>query len=46
MVERVIGYIVSIAVIAGMGWGMPRWFAWRRSLVDRWPGEREGAVHV
>ena len=29
------GYIVSFAVIAGMGLGLPRWFEWRRSLVNR-----------
>jgi hypothetical protein len=46
MVERVIGYIVSFAVIAGMGWGLPRWFEWRRSLVNGWPGDSEGPRHV
>jgi hypothetical protein len=34
-VERVIGYIVSFVVLAGMGLGLPRWFEWRRSLVNR-----------
>jgi len=46
VVERFIGYIVSFAVIAGMGWGLPRWFRWRRSLVTRWPGDHEDATHV
>ena len=46
MVERFIGYIVSFAVIAGMGFGLPRWFEWRRSLVNRWPGERRDASGV
>ena len=43
--ERFIGYIVSFLVLAGMGLGLPQWFAWRRSLVDRWPGERKDAEH-
>lgn len=38
MEERFIGYIVSFAVVAGMGWVLPRWFAWRRSLVDGMAG--------
>ena len=46
MVERFIGYIVSFAVIAGMGVGMPRWFAWRRNLFDRWPAAQKDAAHV
>ena len=46
MVERIIGYIVSFVVIAGMGVGLPRWFEWRRSLISRWPGERRDAGHV
>jgi hypothetical protein len=33
--EQFIGYIVSFAVIAGMGLALPRWFEWRRSLVNR-----------
>ena len=44
--ERFIGYIVSFLVLAGMGLGLPQWFAWRRSLVDRWPGEPKDAGHV
>jgi hypothetical protein len=46
VVERFIAYIVSVAVIAGMGVGLPRWFAWRRSLVERWPGEPKDTAHV
>jgi hypothetical protein len=45
-VERFIGYIVSFLVLAGMGLGLPQWFEWRRSLVERWPGERKDAGHV
>ena len=46
MVERFIGYIVTFMVVAGMGWVLPRWFEWRRSLLNRWPGERMDAGHV
>jgi len=46
VVERFIGYIVSVVVLAAMGAGLPRWFAWRRALVDRWPGGRKEAGHV
>jgi hypothetical protein len=46
MVERLIGYIVSFAVIAGMGFGLPRWFEWRRSLINRVSRERGDAGHV
>jgi hypothetical protein len=35
VIERFIGYIVSFVVLAGMGFGLPRWFQWRRSLVNR-----------
>jgi hypothetical protein len=35
VVERVIGYIVSFVVLAGMGFVLPRWFEWRRSLISR-----------
>ena len=46
MVERFIGYIVSFAVIAGMGFGLPRWFTWRRSLINQLQRERKDAGHV
>ena len=46
MVERFIGYIVTFMVIAGMGLVLPRWFEWRRSLVNRWPVEPTDAGHV
>lgn len=46
MAERFIGYIVSFLVLAGMGFGRPRWFEWRRSLVNRLLGEPEDAGHV
>jgi hypothetical protein len=39
VVERCVGYIVPLAVLAGMGFGLPRWFEWRRSLVNRLQGE-------
>lgn len=45
MMERVIGYIVSFVVIAVMGIGVPRWFEWRRALVNRW-AEAGDAGHV
>jgi hypothetical protein len=43
VVEQFIGYIVTLLVIAGMGLVLPRWFDWRRSLVNRWPSERQDA---
>lgn len=46
MAERLIGYIVSFVVLAGMGFGLPRWFEWRRSLVNRLQGESEDVSHV
>ena len=46
VVERFIGYLVSFAVIAGMGVALPRWFEWRRSFVERWPGERKNTAQV
>jgi hypothetical protein len=45
VVERFIGYIVSFVVLAGMGLGLPRWFAWRRSLVNRLQDQPEDS-HV
>jgi hypothetical protein len=44
--ERFIGYIVTIAVMTGAGLVLPRWFEWRRSLIDRFLGGREDAAHV
>jgi hypothetical protein len=44
--ERLIGYLVSLAVLAGMGIVLPRWFEWRRSLINGLPRERKGAGHV
>jgi hypothetical protein len=44
--ERLIGYISSFAVIAGIGMALSQWFEWRRALVDRWSGERRGAGYV
>jgi hypothetical protein len=46
VVERFTGYIVTFMVIAGMGWVLPRWFEWRRSLLNRWPDEGRDAGHV
>jgi hypothetical protein len=46
MAERFIGYIVSFVVLAGMGFGLPRWFGRRRSFVNRLLGEPEEAGHV
>jgi hypothetical protein len=45
-VERFIGYIVTFAVMTGMGVALPRWFEWRRSLIVRLLGEGEDAAHV
>ena len=44
--ERFIGYIVTFAVMAGVGSALPRWFEWRRSLLDRMLRERRDASHV
>lgn len=44
--ERFIGYIVTFGALAGMGVGLPRWFEWRRSLVNRLQGEPEDVSHV
>ena len=46
MVERFIGYIVTLGVLAGMGFGLPRWFEWRRSLINQRQRERRDAGHV
>ena len=46
MTERLIGYAVSLAVVAGMGIVLPRWFEWRRSLINGLPRERKDAGHV
>jgi hypothetical protein len=44
--ERFIGYIVTFVVLAGMGFGLPRWFAWRRALINQLQREQKGADHV
>jgi hypothetical protein len=44
--ERFIGYIVSFVVLAAMGWGLPRWFEWRRSLFTGGPRLRKDVPHV
>jgi hypothetical protein len=44
--ERFIGYFVTFAVMAGAGVAFPRWFEWRRSLIDRLLDGREDAAHV
>lgn len=46
MVERFIGYILSSELVAGIGFGLPRWFEWRRSLVNRLQGGPEAVSHV
>ena len=44
--ERFVGYIVSFVVLTAVGFGLPRWFEWRRSLVNRLQGELEDVSHV
>jgi hypothetical protein len=44
VMEWVIGFIGSLVLLATMGFGLPRWFEWRRSLATRWPGEPEDGV--
>jgi hypothetical protein len=39
--EHFIGYIVPLVVLMGMAFGLPRWFAWRRSLVNRLQAQPE-----
>jgi hypothetical protein len=46
VVERFIGFIVSFVVLAGMGFGLPRWFEWRRSLITQLQRDRKDAGHV
>jgi hypothetical protein len=46
VVEGFIGYIVSFVVLAGVGFGLPRWFEWRRSLVARLQDQPEDVTHV
>ena len=46
MAEPFIWYIVSFVVLAGTGFVLPRWFEWRRSLINRLQGEPEEAGHV
>lgn len=45
MAGQFVGYVASVLVIGGIGWGLPRWFAWRRSL-RRSLNEAGGAGHV
>ena len=35
MAGHIGGYIVSFAVIVGIGWGLPHWLGWRHSLRRR-----------
>ena len=35
MAERFIGYILPFVVLVGMGFGLPRWFEWRRRSANR-----------
>lgn len=44
--EKFIGYVVTFAVMAGMGVALPRWFEWRRMLIERLTGTREETAHV
>jgi hypothetical protein len=46
VVERFIGYIVSFVVLVGMGLGLPRWFEWRRALVNVLQNQPDDASHV
>jgi hypothetical protein len=45
-VEKFIGYVVTFAVMAGMGVSLPRWFEWRRMLIERLAGAQEEARNV
>jgi hypothetical protein len=45
-VKNLIGYIVTFAVLTGMGVAVPRWLEWRRSLINRLLGEGKDAAHV
>ena len=44
--EKFIGYVVTFAVMAGMGVALPRWFEWRRMLIERLAGAGEETGHV
>jgi hypothetical protein len=44
--EGFIGYIVTFGVLAVIGIGLPRWFEWRRSLINRLPQQAEDVGHV
>jgi hypothetical protein len=46
VVEHFIGYVVSLVVLVGMGFGLPRWFEWRRSLVNRLQDQPDEGSHV
>ena len=32
MPDQLIGYVLSFVLLGGIGWGLPRWFGWRKSL--------------
>lgn len=44
--EKLIGYVVTFAVLTGMGVALPRWLEWRRSLIDRLLGDGKDTAHV
>ena len=33
MADQFIGFVVLFLAIGAIAWGLPRWFAWRRSLL-------------
>ena len=46
MAEHITGYIVSLVVIVGIGWVLPRWFGWRRAMRRRWLDATKDSGHV
>jgi hypothetical protein len=44
--ERVVEYVLAFALLAAAGFGLPRWFEWRRSLVNRLQQQPEDVGHV
>jgi hypothetical protein len=44
--DQSIGYIVSLVVIAGIGWALPRWFGWRHAMRRRLLDAKEEGRHV
>jgi hypothetical protein len=44
--NQLIGYIVALIVIVGFGFGLSRWFDWRRSLQHRLLDAAEGGGDV